>query len=696
METTNESETEYHFLDIDSDTHTSDDSDLEWEDVPLDQLIINLKPNNNIGTIPRSKDKKRLDTLVFKKLCLNLSFGLHICEIPFLLINFQKKFISYTIYNTRLHKVMYKKILPKLISTKFSNWNKIISLTTKKNKIRTLLLGLVYWFRNNFKINSNGVRQNPYRLKKMVYSQVYSKINDKNNKKVGSQNFNSHSFNVKQYYGDNADWNCIRERNIVDLVKKKLGSRDELVFFFYILLLKLIDFRNNKDMELRLVYSLPVHDWMEFENKLSPVFNNKHDYRVPNKCDSDLLSPYYWIELKLDNREIYVIDPVVSLSDGNKNGSRLVAKYLLDEYVSQFESFTRLNPIQKHYYVLGINQNFEVYDLSPRYLQNITYRYLPSLFKLNKNRHWRSYCIWKKYLKKISWFYIEDDTESEMLKKLALKNYSVPQTLVELKYSPNFTSDLFYQKSVKYGFKKGSKPLVPKSGDFQNKISIYWKKDLVELKSLQTWLLQGRSVKASEIDSPIKTKTYYKNIREKTAYAYKKRKLTCAVTTSHNTDQQLKIDLRKLYSFGQTIPTPKLPTLPNIKDYENIYGDVEIYDIKQVKPDGYEIVPKIILRGNNSLNVISVIKRHNNRTSGVSDGTSSRIKYIEVVSGFDFRQTPGFASPIKAHIMLDKESYWILNQLVKEQQEIDELNDWFWLIKLLDVKNKISLIADGV
>ena len=137
-----------------------DISDASWEDVTLDDGIkvsvgvaTGERKDNNLVASRKAANKRRREQYQFLK---SLKFGLHLALIPFLLKTLRDR-IEWT-KDERLNRRLRRSV-PKLINKKFSEWA-ARDKELRHNSLRTLLLGLVMWFRSNYKVNSNGFRQN--------------------------------------------------------------------------------------------------------------------------------------------------------------------------------------------------------------------------------------------------------------------------------------------------------------------------------------------------------------------------------------------------------------------------------------------------------------------------------------------------------------------------------------------------------
>lgn len=160
-------------------------SDIEWEEVPLETNkntqvpVVNLQITiDNKRSEEEITKKKSLFNLEKRKLFTeykNLAFNIDIILIPFLLNSLVQR-AKWT-KDVRLNRRL-KKTLPKLILHKFLNFKcKKIETKKQENLLSTLLLGLVHWFRTHYKVNSNGFRQHPNRLKYLYNKKSGSRYN---------------------------------------------------------------------------------------------------------------------------------------------------------------------------------------------------------------------------------------------------------------------------------------------------------------------------------------------------------------------------------------------------------------------------------------------------------------------------------------------------------------------------------------
>lgn len=616
----------------------------EWEEVPLDGTL----------SLTISKYEPRKEVLTGKRRAhrphkyQKLKYGLHISSIQIYLIVLRHR--STWIRDRRLNRRL-KSTVPELITKKFKRW-KSKSQADKLHCARTLILGLVWWFRKHYQINSNGFRQNFNRLQYLI------KYADKDD----HDEFYEKVLNNQQwFYGSRPEGTDDME-HIREMARDKKANRDILVIFFLIILQNMV----SEKKEISLCFALPLHD---YEISCSNV---KHQMlsgmaRVPNKFDSDLLQPFFWIEMRfpgLDKSGLYVIDPIVHLKDND-----IVRRYEIGDSINIYLPLLdmKLNLNQRFQYVVSIDcQNGIMRDVSPRYLPNKCYRY----FNLNpsslvcKSMNYKAYQALQESLKKFNGGRV-DDRNNELMRSISMKNWEIPKTLKEMK-----RSDCFILKSilkVNEAIESNSQPVEAPSGRNYFREPIYWKCDVIDLKCEVRWNQLGRSlIKDSK---PLKLKRH--------------------VTMKNRRDKQFALyEIRELFSFNQTISTPKLSNyatdkfgrqyrITDVEDLRNEHGNIELYS-PESKPDGFELLP---LKHHTK----KLIQRYNR-----SSRKAKYIKYIDVVSGFDFKQKSGYAVPQVDHILLNSEDYLLTQELIRESQELEGLNHWKDLLIKLCIKSKLN------
>lgn len=70
--------------------------------------------------------------------------------------------------------------------------------------------------------------------------------------------------------------------------------------------------------------------------------------------------------------------------------------------------------------------------------------------------------------------------------------------------------------------------------------------------------------------------------------------------------------------------------------------------------------------------------------------TSREIKFLKVVSGFDFKSTPGYAVPIKEHLIVHIHHYNIFKRLLKQHLDYQNIVKWRLLLKKLAIKHRVE------
>lgn len=617
----------------DSDTeHEADE--IDWEDVTLDGSI-SLQVDFTTKTVqkPVTIHKKKNDLISTR-----LRYGLHIMEIPILLgvLQYRRKLLN----DTTLIKCL-KRSVPKLIRKKFIKWDNL-ETEQRQSRITTLLLGLILWFRSNYKINSNGFRQNSTRLNIL--------LNNKNQDASRSERF----------YGSTP-----ADSNPLDMIRKRMGNRDWLTLIFAALLRTLIP-----KSTIGICFALPVH---QYSNKVNKIHKSGQRYNpaiVPNKYDTDLLQPYFWIELyipTMDNRNIYIVDPVVHQYQKNiivkcdqKNG--FTDMYLL-------LSDRKLNPVQDFQYVVKTDlANGKLEDVSPRYIPNLVYRYFESTDGYAPWARTKLYKSFQFYQRCVNALNGSQVSENPMLRDVALRNLKLPKSLGQLKLSVNFTAKELLSKSEVLA--PGSQPMISNCKmDDGCKLSVYTRDRVLKLRSKLHWALLGRTV-------PSKTRP--KAIKEYVPLSNRSKGKLNDKTT------------RGLFSFAQTIKTHRLPhyywdksqqevfQVQSVLHYRNSFGHVEIYDKAQT-PKGFVMVP-IEQKG---IDIRKLIKQENKKKL-------KRIVYLDIVSGFNFKIKPGHATPIISYILVNLEDANRIRKIVDQYENSKGLQHWNSLLRRIIVSQTLN------
>lgn len=633
--------------DDDEDEGFSDDE--EWEDIPLDGAItVTIATPQPLvkGSATRIKSRKHHD---YRK----LKYGLHIATIPLFLQVLRQR--ALWTRDKRLNRRL-RRAVPAIIVKKFTKWSRQLK-EERSNSLRTLLLGLVQWFRSNYQINSNGFRQNFNRLQYLLKFS-HSKL----------KCYDDVLRNQHWYYGtrptDVADIELIRQ-----MARERKSNRDILVIFFLITLKNMLP----EEANLSLCFALPLHDYEITCSNVKWQTENGVG-RVPNRFDGDLLQPYFWIELRFPEdhgSQLYVIDPVVHLKE-----SEIVARYRNDEPIRHYQPSMDVKPNIKQvfHYVMNINcENGFIRDVSPRYLKNVCYRY----FKVEptkvftKSLNYKSFISLQHSLLKYNKNEVDSD-HSKLMKRISMKNYEVPTTLMDMKRSDCFIipSMLKGSETLRLASKSVAIFKHHQADETSCEESVYWRSDIILLKCKEHWALLGRSI--VDGSHPLKLKEH----------------ITMRARRENNHDRY---EIKELYSFEQTHHTPKisttyrdetgqLHTITEVEELSNRHGNVEIYSMDS-KPNGFELVPI-------KDNVKDLIKQFNRRSRKKSK--AHQIKYLDVVSGFNFKQKPGYALPQINHILVNRDDYICIQKIQRHSKEAVALQYWHELLSKLRIQSRLN------
>ncbi|CAI4038175.1 hypothetical protein SMKI_04G5150 [Saccharomyces mikatae IFO 1815] len=637
------------------DFHQDEDdnlSDVDWEDVCLDGSITVTVNGTHRNSEKANKPKRKNDRKAFNY--QRLKYGLHLVMMPFML--FLLKTRVKCVDDERLNRRLRRSV-PKLISKKFKDWNERDPFA-KMASLRTLLLGLVLWFRSNYKMNSNGIRQNFNRLQYLI------KYADSQNKNmIPKSTYKKVLDNQHEFYGNRP----LIKDNVEDLrkmAKKKMANRDILTLFFLIILKNLLP----ENKKLYFCFALPLHDYAIRCNKVK--WQIEHDVgKVPNLFDSDLIQPYFWIELEfptLTDNELYIIDPIAHLDK-----REMVLKTRKDQFVPNYQPSTdmKYNLNQSFHYVVNIDCTERVmYDISPRYVPNVCYRYfeLSESSPILRSKHYRSYQNLSRWLKIFNKKRVSSHND-ELMKNIALTNFTLPKSVIEIKRTDNFVIPSILKSNEVLNPQARQAATFTKVDNLRE--PLFWKKDVLQLKSKQHWAILGRSILPDT--QPLKRKKYL---------PMKKRLV-------RNLDKD---DIKELFSYEQTMKTPKYPNtyhdllghehmITNLSHFKNKFGNIEIYS-KETKPDGFELIPL-----NECGNIKDLIKRYN-RTKR----KTQRIEYLDVVSGFDFKQKKGHAIPKIESILVKESDYELVQSLKQQTKLLLGLSFWDLLLRKLQVNDRLN------
>lgn len=538
--------------------------------------------------------------------------------------------IVYTLHAWQRNKLLsdkkvlktLKKLLPDLFIKQYKKFKKN---QTDKHLVY-IIKYLIKWFRKNFKHDSNGLRVLGYLPKKFKLASDYFP----NNSKPVS--------NVKEFL----------------LVIKKFQHNRDVGAQIFTALLRSLGF------EARLVFSLPLVSSKTLQ-KLQPKLNQK--ILRANK-DNDLLYPYFWTELvnPLNPSEIFVIETQCYFDDEkqlirlNRNLSN-VSK----SYTSAF--FPIQNPLcqMSMHYVLSFSNSNLVLDVSSRYMSDISYRWFNRLdLRTESGRAALLLQSLVRILNSGKNYTVEDNLELDSLRTIAMHNFNIPNSLSAMKKSPNFTT----KSTLRYNEVISSNAVAIAKSFNGKKRHVYFKNDLVVVKSEQQWKFCGRSIKPEDIGDPIKV------AKANPRTIYRRRVLHMNDMTNPE------LNKLPLYSFSQTCPYIK-PEIINGVLPRNRYGNIEIFRTNMV-PDGCVWL----------------------KMSDIELALSkSQVQYVPIVVGFAFKS--GSAYPVKNGVIVLTEdevtakmiwlTYKIKEQRINQRDKVlRSLYSWQVLLNKVRVKQNLN------
>lgn len=381
--------------------------------------------------------------------------------------------------------------------------------------------------------------------------------------------------------------------------------------------------------------------------------------------DFDLLYPYFWTELvnPINDSELIILE-TCTFHEEEKRIER-INRYQksLNNYCSYFYPIKDQFNNMSMSYVISIDSDNYILDVSSRYMKNICYRWFDRLDL--RTEAGRSFLLFQSLLRILNQQKLNGALELEALRFIGLNNYDIPNTNSSIKRSPNFTthSTIRYDEVISESTEPASKVTID-----GKRISIYFKNSVIFGKSEQKWKFLGRSIIPDQRDKYIKTTK---------TLAPRSRSQKLITRTESNPDEV------KLYAFYQTCPYIKekldyisgVPTLPR-----NRFGNIEIFRESMV-PDGCTWL---------KLSNIDTALRF----------PASNIQFVPVVSGFRFKKY-GIASPLKMGIIvlneqvIEAKKIWLkfkINQYKEEQRDkkLRALQGWSNFLKRLNIKSRIE------
>lgn len=621
----------------------SSESDLDWEEVPLDPLEPSAtEPDSFNITISDKELRERANRNVerIRKIieAKKRKLSLHNLSL-----------VSYMLHGYSRNKLLndpkalstLKKLIPESLLTRVKKLRKSIKKSAPDTDVQLIyiLKYLIKWFRLNFKITSNGLR---------VLGYLPTPLPQAGN-----------NGNFDNYYLQNApQFSDIKE--FCRIVKKFTHNRDMGAQLFTGLLRAL-------GFECRLVFSLPVLS--SKDKKLQPKVDV--DKLIRNK-DYDLLYPYFWTELvnPINSSEIIILE-ACTFHDEDKRLTRI------NRYQKSLKNFCSIYyPVQDQFnqmdmtYVVSFDSDNHLLDVSSRYMKSISYRWFDRLDLRTESG--RSFLLYQTLIRTLNKLVLENLLEIEALKFIGLNNYEIPKTKAGIKRNPNFTSTstLRYDEIIDASTEPIGKILVD-----GKRVPIFFKNSIIVGKSEQQWKFLGRSI------LPDQREKYIKTTRALAPRTLNRKKLYSLNNGTDNVEV-------KLYSFNQTCPYIKEKITTGIDGTlilpRNKFGNLEIFRDSMV-PDGC-----CWLKLSNIDTILN--SRENTR--------KHNIQFVPVVTGFRFKKY-GYAIPVKTGVIVlnhqveQCKKFWLkmkINQykLEQKQKQLLVLKGWNNILKRLRINSRLK------
>ena len=99
-----------------------------------------------------------------------------------------------------------------------------------------------------------------------------------------------------------------------------------------------------------------------------------------------------------------------------------------------------------------------------------------------------------------------------------------------------------------------------------------------------------------------------------------------------------------------------------------------------MKPNGFSI----LYLNDYNIKVRNLLKKYNK-----DQNHEKKIEYVDVVSGFNFKEQPGYAIPVINSILLNNYDYSRAIKLINKEIEIESLNSWNLLLKKLQIRDRL-------
>lgn len=577
------------------------EEDVDWETLPLDpckspptEFNISIDPKDISSEAAQARTRERYRHRRYRIALHNISMASYV-----LFALRRNRALSNPILLKRLKALIPKKFMKAHIKPFLKQISAGGDFKEMDVHFMYILKYLLKWLRYNYSLNSNGIRVLGY---------------------VPAGN------DPKEFFPepappllDDNDWKSI--------IKQFLHNRDTAAHLLVALLRSL-------GLDARLVFSLPLLSVNPNTLRQQPKADRT---KLASNRDNDLLYPYFWAEVvnPCNSNEVFILEASAFHDESKWITRRLRVSSAVDVQLIPSLSTPSFYPVQDQFNsmemhnVILLTLRNTILDVSPRYMRNICYRAFGAAdMQTHAGRtHW----LFKSLIRclgKQRCYNSSDLAELQTLRSIALLAYDVPRTLSQVKRSPNFTtiSCLRYNECII----KSARP-VSTSKQHQDAEPVYSRSDVVVGRSELQWKFRGRTVKISEVNSPMKE---VRARQPRTIHNKRTAFLNGNISSPSPT-------LTKLFSFAQTSAYVKPIVTVDCNGHSyiprNSFGDYEIYRPNMI-PDGCEWLKHH--------GIGKVFTLHNFSNSAKS------IQFVPVVTGFDFSVKANSAVAVKDGVLV--------------------------------------------
>lgn len=622
----------------------------EWEDVDLNRKEdeeFNFEINNSPLNTKKSKQVALSKlTKMFKQEYINQCIATHSIQAVFSVYNFKTVFLSN--YNT---DIKLKSIVPGIIRKKFKKLD-----DSNEKMIVTLIKGFSLWYDKNYQIDVQGERPiHVVDIKNKCYVKWFEQ-NDNELKEILHE-YKPYFNKLKKQYTTSKkmvrNFEPTYMRSDIDVKQQNNNTKQSYVMKFYLLLSALC---RNSNIKIKLIYNVPCLDILKAVNDCSTktflkiIEEQKYSQEtnvsdVKRSTDFDLFYPSLWLEIEVPTGNIFYVNPIM-------HGS-------MDDYYEKipkghpfyrFYGFGNISPykLETPFYILSVDDNLEVHDLSNKYIPNLQYTKRPCLINLKKEIFWLvNKGFWRSVNQIFDGF---DITPYEYSQHEKIANYMVlPETSIKtLKNHPNFVVEGFSRTRKNLDALNGT-PIAELAIN-SKKYKVYLRSQLVRVRTTTHWEILGRTVKSGSV--PLKTKTYI--------------------------DRNDEFQKASLYTFDQTCKTPRIPTLNSVKAYRRtLRGNemLKVFNKSSMLPKEY------CLLGDGKISKKTLSKYNKKYRKRYVD-------YLDVITGFKFLQK-NQVKPI-TQMMVHEADLKKLKEFQAYQDEVEILKSWQELFLRLDIKERLN------